>query len=106
MAWRWAIENEQIEQAMAALDSLGLFYLWKSRVYEGEEMCRLAVEQLVSSLRFSTAPAQPDRIRFAIRALIWLSSFRRELRQMRWRMRRCDRPEAGFRIRPWRNWNC
>jgi tetratricopeptide (TPR) repeat protein len=90
-AWQWAVNRAQIEQLTQALESLGLFYLWKSRLYEGEAMCRLAVERLALTLPggtlpndkcdIQTTPCQSDLVRFGIRALIWLSIFQRHLNQ-------------------------
>lgn len=84
VAWRWSVETAQIEQLMQALSSLGLFYLWRSRLYEGKDMCRLAIEQFEKALAADqTAPVQPIQIRFAIRTFIWLSTFLRHLKQTR-----------------------
>jgi predicted ATPase len=91
-AWQWAINDAQIDRLTQALDSLCLFYLWESRLREGEAMCRLAVERLALTISASklsidncgiqTTPYPPDRARFGIRVFIWLSIFQRHLKQL------------------------
>ncbi len=49
-AWQWAAKREQFDQLAQALDSLGLFYLRRSRLYEGVALCRLPMEQLAMTL--------------------------------------------------------
>ncbi|MCB0112130.1 MAG: AAA family ATPase, partial [Caldilineaceae bacterium] len=82
MAWQWAVRRNQFDQLIDGIDSLGLFYLWRSRLHEGEEIFRQAVEQLkMASPTAQTVPIPSTWIRFTIRALLWLSTFQRHLRQ-------------------------
>ncbi|MEZ4862665.1 MAG: hypothetical protein R3C14_15225 [Caldilineaceae bacterium] len=90
-AWQWAVEHTRIERLSQALDSLGLFYLWQNRLYEGEAMCQLAltrlaptlpsVEILLEAQGVQALPLQHSLIRFAIRACLWVSLFHRHLNQ-------------------------
>ncbi|MEZ4862677.1 MAG: BTAD domain-containing putative transcriptional regulator [Caldilineaceae bacterium] len=101
MAWQWAVAKEEFGQLIDGLDSLGLYYLWRSRLDEGEALCRFALEQLIITLptdhshrkksiadlpasdspnRQTSAP-NTTKLRFAIRIAIWHSLFQRKLRQ-------------------------
>jgi tetratricopeptide (TPR) repeat protein len=85
-AWQWAVKREQLEQLAQALDSLGLFYLRRSRLHEGMALCRLAVEQLAmislsENIDSQTGSRQPSAARCQVRLLIWQSIFQRHLRE-------------------------
>jgi predicted ATPase/Tfp pilus assembly protein PilF len=85
-AWQWAVKREQFDLLAPALDSLGLFYLQRSRHQEGVVLCRLAVEQLTTNSPSETLNSQivdhpPGAARCQVRLLIWQSIFYRHLRE-------------------------
>ena len=45
-AWNWAVAQAQVEALIQASRGLGLFYLMRGRIPEGEEIYRLAAERL------------------------------------------------------------
>jgi predicted ATPase len=76
VAWQWAVERGQVEYLGQAIDSLGLFHLWRGRLYEGEAMCRMAAEKLAESM-----PLTPERTRILVKILTWQCNFSRRLGQ-------------------------
>lgn len=101
MAWQWAVAKEEFDQLIDGLDSLGLYYLWRSRLDEGEALCRFALEQLIRTLptdhshdqkSIADLPASDSqnrhanssdtaKLRFAIRISMWRTLFQRNLGQ-------------------------
>lgn len=86
-AWQWAARQEQFDQLARALDSLGLFYLRRSRLHEGVALCRLPVEQLPmtsssDSVDSQTGSGQGIVTCCQVRLLIWQSIFHRHLREL------------------------
>jgi predicted ATPase/DNA-binding SARP family transcriptional activator len=49
LAWRWAVEQGQVEQLAQAVDSLGFFYDWRGRFQEGESVFQMASGKLTST---------------------------------------------------------
>ena len=45
-AWSWAVAQAELGYVEQALDGICLFYDWRGRCQQGEELCREAVEQL------------------------------------------------------------
>lgn len=42
-AWQWAIQTKEVDNLLQALESMGLFYLWQSRLEEGITMFQRAL---------------------------------------------------------------
>jgi DNA-binding SARP family transcriptional activator/predicted ATPase len=49
-AWNWAVAHRDLDHMAQALDGICLFYDWRGRCQEGEELCRRAVEALRPAL--------------------------------------------------------
>jgi len=76
LAWRYAVEKEQVQRLYQALDGLCRFYLWRRRFQEGRAACREA------EIMLSSEPADLDldtdygeRLRLLARIMIWHSVF-------------------------------
>lgn len=48
IAWRWAVANVELPQLREAAECLGLYYDWKGRYAEGEQIFQLATEALMA----------------------------------------------------------
>lgn len=87
-AWQWAVQRDQFEALTRALDSLGLFYLRRSRLDEGAALCQLVVERLDQTLYDESTggqsgDGQPIQARCYVRILIWKSTFQRRLQEIK-----------------------
>ncbi|MEM7132229.1 MAG: BTAD domain-containing putative transcriptional regulator [Chloroflexota bacterium] len=88
MAWTWACQAAQVDRLAQSIESLGIFILWQSRLYDGEAL----FEQTISALGLTrgngylpdgskSESPDADKTRLTIRIFIWLSIFRRHLRK-------------------------
>lgn len=67
-AWRWAATQRNVKQLTRAMESLGIFYVWRARFQEGEAAFRLVAEQFA-------APGSGEETQFLIWALAWQALF-------------------------------
>jgi predicted ATPase/DNA-binding SARP family transcriptional activator len=74
-AWDWAAAQRQCKRLEQAIDGFGHFYQWRGRYQEGEETCRLAVEQLA-------APESGDEQRILAKVLAWQGVFNSSLERL------------------------
>lgn len=70
-AWRWAAEQEHVDQLTKTMDGWGLYLQWRGRATEGETAFRWA----------ATALQRTDALRWLARALTWQALFARILGQ-------------------------
>ena len=73
-AWKWAVDQGQVERLDQAMDSLGMFFDWRARYPEGEAIYRLAVEKLQHTV-------SGDGLRILSKLLTWLALFSHEMGQ-------------------------
>jgi tetratricopeptide (TPR) repeat protein len=93
-AWKWAMEQEQIDRLDRAMEGLARFYWRRGRYQEGEAAFRAAVDGLTAGV--GPPSMAPDgggppghRLRVLARAVAWHAYFSRALG--RWPLRRRER---------------
>ncbi|RIK44298.1 MAG: hypothetical protein DCC55_03015 [Chloroflexi bacterium] len=70
VAWRWSVQQGQVQRLARAMESLCLFHEMRGYFYEGEAACQQAVQRLTDA---------NDNLRTLARALSWQGSFGKKL---------------------------
>ncbi len=69
-AWAWLVERGQVERLADAAEGLCLYFEWRVRYRQGEEVCRQAAESLSGQASLS-----PAGLRLLVYLLTWQSLF-------------------------------
>ena len=68
IAWRWAVDQRQVDQLDQAINSLGYFYEWRGRVEDGEKAFAAAAARL-------SAPGASEDLCILAKILMWQALF-------------------------------